>query len=180
MQPTKLRRAVIAIVLLSVMATGGCGGLRGKVKQDPTRPPSLVLDNIAVQLDQAIDGAKALRKVKEVLLANGKITKEKSHQMTLALIKIDTSISIAAKKTKTYDTFTLSARDTIFQIFQDIESGYRELRAAGLVSGSADVDRALLIFDAALEALRILLRPTTQAEIQQLEFRLMQELKGAA
>ena len=151
------RTRILAPLLALMLIASACGGAKNVVTA-PGRTPQPMLDNLAVQLAQAKDGAKALRKVKEVLLADGRITKETSHKITTALITIDSVLQEMNTKLGTYESFTPAAKADLFKLFQDLESSYKNLRGQGILPGNAGVDNALTIIDSALAALSVFFR----------------------
>lgn len=143
------------VALLAVALLAPLEGCASKVRTAPGKTPQPVLDNIAVQLGQLKDGAKATREVKELLLSEGKISKAASNSITKALIKIDSVGKEMNAKLATYESFTPTAKADLLKLFNDLESGYRDLTADGTFKANPGADKALVIVDAAIAALGV-------------------------
>lgn len=151
----KIRKTTTIALVCILIAVAAC---TSKVKTAPGKTPQPVLDNIAVQLGQLKDGARATREVKELLLSEGKITKATSNTITKALIKIDSVAQEMNRKLATYDTFTPTAKADLLKLFNDLINAYQDLTANGTFKANAGVSNALVILDAALAALKIYLQ----------------------
>jgi hypothetical protein len=150
-------RILVAIQLVALLLLlTACPA--SKVVTSPGKTPQPILDNIAVQLREAAAGAKATREVKEALLAQGLITKAQSHAVTEILLKVDRGLNELKAKLATYDSFTPTAKADLAKAFGDLLAGYNDLQKQGVFVGNPVANKAVVILDAALAALKVYLQ----------------------
>ena len=144
---------ILVIVAALTVSLGALEGCTRKVAQDPTKPASPALDQISVQLARVKEGVRAATDAKRALLAQGKISKETSHTLSLKLLKVSQVANEANDKADEYDTLDPVARSTLEAKFTAIRTAYDDLTRTGALAGSPGVDRALAVIAVALAEL---------------------------
>lgn len=116
---------ILAFALTTACKTSSVVTKPGTVRDDKLIAVALACKDITAAVDFGV-------KVKRALLADGKITREVSAQLTTYLTRIENAVLALNKRAGEFDSFTTGKAD-LFRLFTALESARNDLVANGTI-----------------------------------------------